>query len=239
MRFSLMSSYLATPSDVHKHKMASTIMTTNGDSNDSPVQFIVTGFGPFRDSKENPSTIIANQLVQYLRKQGKESLACRITTRIIETSAKAARAELDTMLQDTNDINGTVVYLHLGVNYKGTKFQLEKCAYNDATFRIPDERGYQPRGKCVVDDCSLGTSLETRLPLEHMCKSLQTFCFSPVVVSTDPGRFVCNYTYYYSLSKTQHLPAVYSLFLHVPPFAVIPEQEQMQVVMEILQCLDK
>jgi hypothetical protein len=32
----------------------------------------------------------------------------------------------------------TTVLLHLGVDFNATQFKLEQCAYNDATFRVPD-----------------------------------------------------------------------------------------------------
>ena len=60
----------------------------------------------------------------------------------------------------------------------------------------------------------------------------------PVIVSTDPGRFVCNYTYYYSLTKTQHDEQVYSLFVHVPPFSVVPQEEQLKTIVAIMNCID-
>jgi pyroglutamyl-peptidase len=205
-------------------------MTADNDGSCSkPVAFIVTGFGPFRNAQENPTTVICNHLMKHLNGT---SLACRTTTRVMETSAQAARAELDTLeLSDST----TTVMLHLGVNYKGTQFQLEQCAYNDATFRIPDEQGYQPRNLSIVPERTFNTCLKTLLNVNDICSNMNDLVF----VSTDPGRFVCNYTYFYSLNKTQALDKVHSLFLHVPPFSVIQEEEQMSVVVKLMQCIDQ
>jgi pyroglutamyl-peptidase len=159
-------------------------------------------------------------------------LACRTTTRVIETSAQAARAELDAI--ELSDSAATTVILHLGVNYKGKKFQLEQCAYNDATFRIPDERGYQPRNVTIVPERPFNTRLNTLLNVNEICSNM-----NDLVVSTDPGRFVCNYTYFYSLNKTHTLDRVHSLFLHVPPFSVIQEEDQMGVIVKLMQCIDQ
>jgi pyroglutamyl-peptidase len=201
-------------------------MTDNDGCNPS-VSFIVTGFGPFRNAQENPTTVICNRLMGYLEDT---TLASRTTTRVIETSAQAARAELDAIeLPDST----TTVLLHLGVNCKAHHFQLEQCAYNDATFRIPDEQGYQPQNVCIVDHIPLNTCLKTLLNIKDLCANA-----GDVVVSTDPGRFVCNYTYFYSLNKTQALDRVHSLFLHVPPFSVIPEETQMSVVVKLMHCID-
>lgn len=202
---------------------------TDNDGYSQPVAFIVTGFGPFGNAQENPTTVICNRLMDYL--EDTTTLASRTTTRVIETSAQAARAELDAIeLPDST----TTVLLHLGVNYKGRHFQLEQCAYNDATFHIPDEQGYQPRNVCIVDHIPLNVCLKTLLNIKDLCANV-----SNVVVSRDPGRFVCNYTYFYSLNKTQALDRVHSLFLHVPPFSVIPEEAQMNVVVKLMQCIDR
>lgn len=234
-------------------------MTTTATDSSAPkqhtnntVHFVVTGFGPFQNAKENPTTIIANNLVDYLHSIEKDdgasssSLAARTTTRVIETSAQAARKELDDLIPTSPPPNHhhhhAVVYLHLGVNYKGTHFQLEQCGYNDATFRIPDEQGYQPNNKCINEDCTLGTFLETKLDCHDICEHLSDetsrSCSSVIVVSTDPGRFVCNYTYYYSLTKTQHDKQVYSLFVHVPPFSKVPQEEQLKTIAAIMNCID-
>jgi pyroglutamyl-peptidase len=193
------------------------------------VAFIVTGFGPFGNSGENPTTVICNHLMKHLNGT---LLACRTTTRVIETSAQAARAELDAM--DLSDLAATTVILHLGVNYRGTQFHLEQCAYNDATFRMPDEQGYHPRNVSIVPERPFNTCLKTLLNINAICSNM-----NHLVVSTDPGRFVCNYTYFYSLNKTQTLHRVHSLFLHVPPFSVIPEEEQLSVVVKLMQCIDQ
>lgn len=195
------------------------------------VSFIITGFGPFRNSKENPTTVISKKLKEYVKRS---NLDLQITsTLVIETSAEAAQNETDQFKEQLLSQKGITVLLHLGVNFKGTNFQLEQCAYNEAHFRIPDEKGYQPRNKKVIDGCD--PTLTTRLDVEK----LQTYIgLESVVVSTDPGRFVCNYTYYCSLSKLQQDEnSVYSLFLHVPPFSTIPEEEQLRVVTLVMKAI--
>ena len=62
--------------------------------------------------------------------------------------------------------------------------------------------------------------------------------------STDPGRYVCNYTYCYSLNKFCSSEGgdgnkFYSLFLHVPPFKLIPEEEQLKFVVDLMQLIEE
>ena len=83
-----------------------------------PVEFIITGFGPFQNARENPSTSLANEIVAYL-----ESIFIR-ETRIIETSADSARQEVADLYRN-NDVGlSPIIVLHIGVNYRGKKFQL-------------------------------------------------------------------------------------------------------------------
>ena len=110
---------------------------------------------------------------------------------------------------DVEALGGTAVILHLGVDYRGTKFRLERCAYDDATFRVPDERGYRPEGVCILGEDvdgessrGLGRCLKTTLDLDRLCRELKKCKGSPdVFVSDDPGRFVCNYAYCLSLDR--------------------------------------
>jgi pyroglutamyl-peptidase len=195
------------------------------------VSFVVTGFGPFQNIKDNPTTVIAEKLTAYVK--DKDLL---LTTLVIETSAEAAQQETDQLRErfHAEQKNGITVVLHMGVNFSGTHFQLEQWAYNEAHFRIPDEKGYQPCNKKVIDGCE--PTLMTQLDVEQIRVDIG---LESVVVSTDPGRFVCNYTYYCSLSKFQKAQGVYSLFLHVPPFSVVPEEEQLRIVTLVLEAIRK
>jgi pyroglutamyl-peptidase len=208
------------------------------DMNDSEtrkdVHFIVTGFGPFRGVRDNPTTVLVTKLSNFIQDNfpTHTEMLSSLETIIIETSAEAARLETDRLkdvLSLVDGENSVVLLLHLGVNYKGTKFQLERYAYNHADFRIPDERGFQPCRKTVIEGSE--PTLATNLDILQIKNNLG---IDSVIVSDDPGRFVCNYTYYCSLSKFQECNHVRILFLHVPPFSVVAEQEQLEVITRIL-----
>jgi pyroglutamyl-peptidase len=221
----------------------------------------VTGFGPFFGVSINPTMILVQRLEKELDTLASTMGIDVIKALILETSAEAVRKELDDIHQeicsDPNLAGCHVVFLHLGVNYMGKKFQLENSAYNDATFRVPDERGYQPHGICILEGstCSkstkskgvhqFGKSLRTTLRLKEVCSMLEMESNAqPVFISNDPGRFVCNYTYCMSLDKclssaensqSDNETKYHSLFVHVPPFRVIPEDNQYVFVLEIMK----
>jgi pyroglutamyl-peptidase len=234
------------------------------------VKFIVTGFGPFQGVKENPTTWLANLLVQYLEQMDRaaasssSSLASRTRTIVLETSSEAACTQIDALYEEltgsrTNWNNcSVVIVLHLGVNDGGTTFQLESCAYNEATFRIPDERGYQPIGQPVCggvgdsddandDDgvsCRVGQTLYSPFDVPNLVQQLNATSAAEASavrasVSTDPGRFVCNYTYCYSLHSFRDCANVRCLFLHVPPLWVAPLQDQLRFVAGLMEALER
>lgn len=203
------------------------------------VRIVVTGFGPFDGVPENPTTHLVNKLKNYLA----PDLASITETALIETSAQASRSFIHSLLQqkEQND-DKSVILLHLGVNYKGTTFQLERCAYNDASFRVPDEQGFQPKGESILGEAvPVGATLQTQIDVEKLASQLNADVKKDVLVSTDPGRFVCNYTYCYSLQTFQESSSSSSnyrcLFLHVPPFSEIPEEDQLAFVERLLELL--
>lgn len=155
-----------------------------------------------------------------------------------------------------------LLLLHLGVA-RTEAFRLESCAYNEATFRMPDQCGYQPEKEYIVKEDEFGKCYKTNVTdLAEICGILQNkYMNGPSNVKTEisenPGRFVCNYLYCKSLqlssilststvkkieSSTMKLSTesdyeIRSLFLHVPPFEVVAEEQQLSYVAEVLKAL--
>lgn len=183
--------------------------------------------------------------------------------------------------RDNQTLLPTTVLLHLGVDSNSTQFKLEQCAYNDATFRVPDERGYQPQCECIISvdnneiSCSgmeasspdslrhrsWGECQQTTIDLQCVCDELEQCTNENVIISTDPGRFVCNFTYYLSLDlchsmnsksncndnemrkeedyacASHHRTNYHALFLHVPPFEVISEDRQINFLQQVMKTI--
>lgn len=209
-------------------------MTNDSSRHDEDsIYFIVTGFGPFQGVKDNPTSIIAALLVDYLEQHTDWATPEMVDTRIIETSAEAAREETDSLLRDLKDKERKAVLLHLGVDCNRDNFYLEQCAYNEANFRIPDERGFQPSDKSVSEGCA--SILRTPLDLEAVRGTVNDK--EMVQISTDPGRFVCNYTYFCSLQKFQENDRVFPLFLHVPSFSKVSQEKQLKIIACIMTAI--
>ena len=230
-------------------------------TNSSKCCFVVTGFGPFHGVPTNPTMLLVQRLERELEVLAPTINFQVIKTIILETSAEAVRKQIDDLHReirsDSNTVGCYVVFLHLGVNYRGKQFHLEKCAYNDATFRVPDQRGYQPQGVCILDGSTIskysksrgqyqfGKCIKTTLNIDSICSQLQmnTSIAESVCVSTDPGRFVCNYTYFMSMDKCISSAEVgvntmyHSLFVHVPPFKEIPDEIQYMFILDIMKAI--
>ncbi len=230
----------------------------------SRCSFVVTGFGPFAGVPNNPTSKLISCLNNNKVQLREDGVHIR-ETHILDTSADAAKTEIrgiysrlcgDNYLDNDSSTKDVIVMLHLGVNYRGKKMQLEQCAYNDATFRVPDNNGYQPQKKCILGNSStFGHCLQTTLDLNEICTQLQQQGQSACCVSQDPGRFVCNYTYCLSLdqcqsvndslekseqdSTKQKIVGCHSLFLHVTPFAEISEDAQLRFIISLLKTIDR
>ncbi|CAI5505889.1 unnamed protein product [Closterium sp. Naga37s-1] len=101
----------------------------------------------------------------------------------------------------TADVNGgrRVIWVHLGVNSGASLIAVERQAANEATFRCPDEMGWQPQKEAIApEDGPITVIRQSTLPFLNLVSTLQQRGFS-VCSSRDAGRFVCNYVYYESL----------------------------------------
>ncbi len=97
---------------------------------------------------------------------------------------------------DTQSSERECVFLHLGVNAKSKEFNLEQFGYNVANFSIPDERGWVAQQEVIVTEEV--ESIQTKLPLEDIFPGMLEVN-SKAQLSTDPGRYICNYVYFHSL----------------------------------------
>jgi len=209
------------------------------------VKIHLTGFGKFQDVPENPTTHLMRDLPSFLEQNPLENSKIKLESfTVLETSGVGSLLSLFELLQrfgissaqqnnkETEEGEEKIIFVHFGVAASETKFRLESVAWNDATFRVPDERGWQPQNQCIISDTSFGQSLACPLPLQSIAETLQNSGYT-VELSTDPGRFVCNWIYYNSLNLSQK-NGTHSLFVHIPPFSIFPKGQQLQFIRDLL-----
>lgn len=208
-----------------------------GSEGPPSVSIHVTGFKKFHGVVENPSEWIVSNLEKFLKKK-KNKLSCLSSCNVLETAGDGVLTTLYQLLESALAKNDgqRVIWIHFGVNSGANKFAIERQAVNEATFRCPDEMGWQPQKLPIVpDDGSISHARETSLPAAEIVQMLVDKGYD-VTLSDDAGRFVCNYVYYHSL-RCAGLKGFKSLFVHVPLFTKIDRQTQMNFVASLLEVL--
>lgn len=214
-----------------------------GSEGPPSVTIHVTGFKKFHGVSDNPTEKIVNNLKKYMEKNGLPEGLTLGSCSILETAGQGALDLLHKTLQSALDGKGSeptnsrrIIWLHLGVNSGASRFAIEHQAFNEATFRCPDEMGWKPQKVPIVpDDGEISRTRETSLPVEEITKTLAKKGYE-VMTSDDAGRFVCNYVYYHSLRHAEE-NGIKSLFVHVPLFLTIDEETQMQFIASLLEVL--
>jgi len=211
-----------------------------------PVKVCLTGFGPFGQVRENPTSVVCAVLREYVehgkKPEGVDGELLDEFSRAnvgligldaLEVSAVAAteasRDILDS-LRATDRGAVAAAVIHLGVAADSRKIRLECRGVNVADFRLPDVRGCRASGEPVVDGAV--PMLYTSLRLPEIMGELRD-CGVDCEISTDAGRYLCNYIYFSSLhgARPDGIPV---LFVHVPPFEAVDRAAQVAAVLRLL-----
>jgi pyroglutamyl-peptidase len=189
----------------------------------------ITGFGEFNGVKVNPSM----KVVEAVQKKS-EALSIfegNIKFNNLEVSVEKCK-EIATLSDNET------LFIHIGVDAGSSHIKLEQFAYNNMTFRVPDQRGFQPLNEPIEGEISFDVPLQTCFQLNELSACLNCKGYEFVKVSSDPGRFLCNYLYFQSLNhqRKNNLP-LKSIFIHIPLFEVIPLDLQVNAIIEIINTL--
>lgn len=149
------------------------------------MKLLVTAFGPFGGRTRNASSLALAGL--------KERLPW-INTRILPVDALLAPLRMSRALREVRPDAA----LMLGEAGGGKMIRLETTAWNELDFRIPDNAGLQPHG--VRIDERAPASLASTLPFEAIHGAL-TAAGHEVVLSDDPGRYLCNQVLFHTLRR--------------------------------------
>lgn len=164
---------------------------------------LVTGFGPFHHHVVNASWVA----VQEMQRLGVEH-----ASRPVSLVAREIPVVYDTVSEGIPKLHEEVkpkLCVHVGVSpYKGVK--MERIARNHP-YLMADVKGKAPSGfRCVQGgpEC-----IQTPFNLERLCaKVSKRQSDVEFGVSTDAGRYLCDFIYYTSL----HVNSAPVLFVHVP-----------------------
>lgn len=209
-----------------------------------PTHFHITGFAQFFNVPINPTELIVRSLPDFLNENPLIESAQVVSTNVLHVAAETARSHLTAMysrfgrqrFQRVRSQDHKLVFVHLGVNVGLTRFHLELQAKNEASFSVPDEDGWSPLRQSIdADESDITFTRRTSLPLQALCDDLNKQGFD-VAISSDAGRFVCNWVYYNSLKLAKHNSAD-ALFVHVPPESAVPIAHQVQFIAALLNAI--
>eukprot|EP00762_Andalucia_godoyi_P005076 ANDGO_04020.mRNA.1 Pyrrolidone-carboxylate peptidase len=183
----------------------------------------VTGFGPFHGVPVNPTTVLVEELARSIA--GLETSVLTVSTGGVEEYlASISQA----VFRDPN-----VHFVHFGVNSSGKEVALEKFAYNNASFRVPDQAGLVLNEAPISASVALDAPCRTEIPVERLLLRLIDQGVKEVHISHDPGRFLCNYVYYRSLQMSSGR----SLFVHIPPTEQVAHDRLLSIARLIVDAI--
>ena len=165
-----------------------------------PPTILITGFGPFPGAPDNPSQLLIEALAEH---KNTDEINANLVYGLLPTHwQKLAPALTQLFEQHQPDFS-----VHLGYSANSPGFCLETTAYNE-TCAQPDVDGHA--GSCDPVLIEHPLQLSNNLPLLMIEQELSTAGFK-AMISNDPGRYLCNMSYYLSLSRARS-----SLFVHIP-----------------------
>ena len=173
-----------------------------------PNRILVTGFGPFSKTSDNPSAILAAE-------SGEDHRILEVAWQTVDDWIGSG---------DANDYN---VLLHLG--FADRHFMTPELFARNFIGHTPDVRGEVRAGDIELDGPLLLDS--TLWTPELLGDLLMDDRLRP---SEDAGNYLCNYIVYRSLMA---YPDKMVGFLHVPNFDRISEADQQEVIKGLLSSL--
>uniref|UniRef100_H2ZE90 Pyroglutamyl-peptidase I n=1 Tax=Ciona savignyi TaxID=51511 RepID=H2ZE90_CIOSA len=164
---------------------------------------LVTGFEPFGSYEVNSSW----SAVKEMSITGLHNENINLIIKEIPVEYDVIDKKIPQLWKKHNPL----LVVHVGVSGMARTITLEQYAHNDG-YRRNDNQGKCPKHHCCKES---GTNvLKSTIDMKEIVQSehLDT-CPMNVVVSNDPGRYLCDYIYYTSLfMKKGHVA-----FVHVPP----------------------
>lgn len=163
------------------------------------MRILLTAFSPFNGATENTSLAVVTNLAELLSKH---------TTQVLELPvafANSHKVAISTAKQFRPDI-----ILSFGEDATRNSINVETQAYNQQQATIPDNDGFQPKGKAIIPGGI--PTIATNFPIwpKAVVASLRQTPW-PMELSANPGGFVCNHLAYHLYSSP--FP---TLFMHVP-----------------------
>lgn len=188
---------------------------------------LITGYPKFSNFEHN----VSEKILSLLKKMdfGKT----KIFTELLSVDEFGCNLTADKIKSgETFD-----VIIHLGFSSKSDKIRFEKYAYNEYKMSQPDNSG-----RCISNGEIIKNQKERHhtnadlLPLNYEFKGE-----SHVEWSENPGRYICNETYFITLNTIKN--PIYNhikvIFIHLPPEFILDISKQTEIISRLIKCMTK
>ena len=189
---------------------------------------LITGYPKFSNFEHN----VSEKILSLLKKMdfGKT----KIFTELLSVDEFGCNLTADKIKSgETFD-----VIIHLGLSSKSDKIRFEKYAYNEYKMSQPDNSG-----RCI----SNGEIIKNQKERHHTNADLLPLNYefegeSHVEWSENPGRYICNETYFNTLNtinKNSKYNYIKVIFIHLPPEFILDISKQTEIVVRLIKCMTK
>lgn len=200
------------------------------------VNVYLTGFGPFGDVTENPSSVLVGDLINskftgYPAVNVCDLALVPVSIQDCDSHLQGLKAKI--LARARAHPGEKHLILSLGASMGASAFALESKAKNWMNFALPDTRGNTPKNVAIdqklyelnartkVEDC-----LETRVDVKALQQVLsQKISGAGVKTSADAGDYICNYMFYRACQTADDIEDndqfevdCAAVFAHVPSF---------------------
>ncbi|VVC97905.1 unnamed protein product [Leptidea sinapis] len=166
---------------------------------------LVTGFGPFIKHPVNASW----EAVKLLNK---DEIEKKHNVELVQIELPVIYENVDEFVPALWETHEPILMLHVGVSSIAQHLTLEKQAHKKGYQRMDYFDQCPANHTCPADGA---VRLHTKLDVDQICDDFNNSDLPEgvkAIASLDAGRYVCEYTYYRSLS----VAAGRTLFVHVP-----------------------
>lgn len=177
---------------------------------------LITGFGPFPGTPENPSEYLVQAIEQdrIRRPHGVD-----IKTAVLPTSW----SKVSDMVSGMHAEERPDIALHFGVADDARGYCIERLARN-RTKCTPDVDGHLPRRAYISRRGP--TRLGTSLPVARIMLGLRALGL-PATISDNAGDYLCNMLFYLSLCSGTGRAAGSALFVHIPQISAFASEKEL------------
>ena len=188
---------------------------------------LVTGYPKFSNFNEN----VSEKIIQFMR--NRDYGPFELHTLLLPVSEEGSN------LTAKKIINGQKfdAIIHLGLSNSRDNISLERFAYNEYKMTENDNSG-----RCITSGQIIQNDIEIYETTAPMNIINQKFLDQKYVSwSDDPGRFICNETYFTTLSTVSNRSMgnqpIPTIFIHLPNEKKINFMTQLEVVESIIDCM--